>query len=92
LFSCEIQVTKVLLHFRTQLKRDSGRCWYEGSKNEYHKTVATKHWNIISDFLFGDVMNHEHDAQTDNRFKDGHNKKKRRELQQLEAFPLFNST
>jgi hypothetical protein len=65
-----------LPRFRTQLKLDSGRSWYEGGKNEYYKAVVTK----ILDFLFGDIMDHDHGPQTDERFKDDHKQKRRREL------------
>jgi hypothetical protein len=66
-----------------------GRCWFEGSKNEYRKAVVTKHWKVISDFLFGDVVNHKHDAQTDDRFKDGHNKEETKRTAVIGSLPAF---
>lgn len=38
------------------------------------ETVVTKHWKVMSSFLFGDLMKHEQASQTDERFKDRHNK------------------
>jgi hypothetical protein len=59
------------------------------AKMNYHKTVATKHWKVISDFLFDDVMNHEHDPQTDERFKDGRNKEETEKTSVIGSFPAF---
>jgi hypothetical protein len=58
--------------------------WYEGSK-----TVVTKHWKVMSGFLFGDLMNHEQDSQTYGRFKDGRNKEETERTAVIESLPAF---